>query len=244
MMTTCQEIQQRASLFVDGLLPPDEHAVIAAHLQTCADCRGVARDLTRIRTAGAGLGPIAPPEHIWLEVAGQIRLEAGEPDVRRPAARSRTAWRQWAGLAASLVIATLGAYWFLRGTPDEPAVLGSNAPVTGSVEVVAEQLRLATQHYERAIAELEALTKGNEGALDPALVAVLQQNIQTIDRAIDESRGALAGNPESEPARESLFEALRRKMGVLQATVTLMNEMRQGDPAGAAAAAAAAGKKS
>ena len=59
-----------------------------------------------------------------------------------------------------------------------------------------------------------------------------------------ESRMALASNPESEPARESLFEALRRKVGVLQATVSLMNQMRQGNPAGAADAAAGLGRKS
>jgi len=242
-MSTCRDVQPRLSLFVDGLLPPDEHAAIAPHLESCADCQGVAKDLGRLRHAAASLGPIAPPDHIWLEVAGQVRLEAGEPHAGRKAAHVRTAWKQWTGLAASLVFATLGAYWFVRGTPEEPAIPG-NAPATASVEVVAEELRLATQHYERAIAELEALAKTGDGALDPALTAVLQQNIQTIDRAIDESRGALASNPESEPARESLFEALRRKMGVLQATVTLMNEMRQGDSAGAAAAAAAAGKKS
>jgi len=72
----------------------------------------------------------------------------------------------------------------------------------------------------------------------------LRQNIQTIDVAIAESRTALSKNPGSEPARASLFEALRRKVGVLQATVTLMNEMRKGNQAGAAAAAAVFGKKS
>jgi hypothetical protein len=71
---------------------------------------------------------------------------------------------------------------------------------------------------------------------------MLQKNLSTIDRAIADSRAALNTNPESEPARDSLFEALRRKVGVLQATVTLMNEMRNGNQDGAARAAAGIGK--
>ena len=100
------------------------------------------------------------------------------------------------------------------------------------------------QHYENAIAKLEALTKNNDGAIDPAMADMLQKNLAVVDQAIAESRVALQSNPESEPARESLFEALRRKVGVLQATVTLMNQMRQGNPAGAAGAAAGLGRKS
>ena len=100
------------------------------------------------------------------------------------------------------------------------------------------------QHYDNAITKLEALTKGNSGAIDPVLAATLQKNLAVVDAAIAESRVAVTNNPDSESARESLFEALRRKVGVLQATVTLMNQMRQGDPAGAAESAAGLGRKS
>ena len=73
---------------------------------------------------------------------------------------------------------------------------------------------------------------------------MLRQNIKTINAAIEESRTALVQNPGNDPARDSLFEALRRKVVVLQATVNLMNEMRKGNQAGAVEAAAAFAKKS
>ena len=38
----------------------------------------------------------------------------------------------------------------------------------------------------------------------------------------------------SAPARASLYEALKQKISLLQDTIALMNEMRQGDAAGAA----------
>jgi tetratricopeptide (TPR) repeat protein len=145
------------------------------------------------------------------------------------------------GIAAALLVTTL-VVW-LAGRITAPAPDPGNAPPVASVEGVAEELRLAMEHYERAIATLEGLAKADDGDLDPALAATLTASLRRVDEAIAESRLALATSPESAPARESLFEALRRKVGVLQATATLINEMRQGDPDAARQAAAALGKK-
>jgi hypothetical protein len=103
---------------------------------------------------------------------------------------------------------------------------------------------VATQDYEKVIGQLEALAASDGSTLNPTAIAALKESTQTIDAAIAESRTALTQNPGSEAARESLLEALRRKVGVLQATVSLMNEMRKGNQAGVAAAAAEFGKKS
>jgi predicted anti-sigma-YlaC factor YlaD len=244
-MITCRDVQTQLSLIVDGLRPESDQEAVRVHLESCAACRGALQDLERLRRASVKLGPIAPPDHVWLEVAGRIRMEPRSASAHRPAP-NRAAMTQWIGLAAALVLVTLGAYFFTSGTtaPEQAPTAAGNVPPAGTVEAVAEELSLAMLHYERAIAELETLAKADAGALDPAVATTLQQNIQTIDQAIAESRGALTDNPGSVPARESLFEALRRKVVVLQATVTLMNEMRKGNPAGAAEAAGALGKKS
>lgn len=247
-MTICRDVEAQLSQLVDGLLPDAAaQATVREHLETCAACRGVLQDLERLRRASRALGPITPPDHVWLEVAGQVRLEDRAPAPvtyhRVPATRAVIA--QWIGLAAALVLITIGAYYFVRpSTSPSPVTSGGNVQPPATVEAVAEELNLATQHYDKAITQLEALAKSDAGTLDPAVAKTLQQNIQTIDQAIAESRTALTQDPGSEPARESLFEALRRKVVVLQATVTLMNEMRKGNQAGAAEAAAAFSKKS
>jgi anti-sigma factor RsiW len=247
-MMDCQEITTRLSAYIDGALPPAERGAVAAHLDACSGCRGVVRDLERVRAAARQLGPIAPPDHLILEIAGQIRLEqapAPAPDRHVPAMpvpRRRHVALEWLGLAAALVIITIGAYLFVRQPlPAEPAA--GNAAANGSVQSVTDELQLAMQHYENAIAELEKLARSDTGDLDPAVAEAIALNIRAIDQAIAESRGALTNDPQSEPARESLFDALRRKVGALQATVNLVNEMRQGNTAGAAAAAAGLSKK-
>jgi len=241
-MMTCEETRLRISPLIDGELSGEDATAVLAHLAGCDACSWFRQDLDRVRRAAASLGPIAPPDHVWLHVAGQTRMEyPAAVAPRRPAAQ-RGAIAQWLGIAAALIVVTIGAY--VVGSTTSSAPQGSNPGTTASVETVADELNLAMQHYERAITELDALAQSGSNALDPAMAAMLSQNMKTINAAISESRSALVHNPGNGPARDSLFEALRRKVVVLQATVNLMNEMRKGNQVGAIEAAAAFGKKS
>ncbi|HXT71954.1 MAG TPA: zf-HC2 domain-containing protein [Vicinamibacterales bacterium] len=243
-MMTCTDAQSRLSDLIDGGLAPDERAEVDAHLNGCALCRGVLSDLQRLRRAAAALGPVAPPDHVWLEVAGLTRLDRPASRVSGARPVRRAALSQWLGLAAALVVVTLG-YYFVRSVPvDDSASGAGNAAGTASVKRIADELALAMQHYDNAITELESFAKANKDVLDPQMTEALRQNIQTVNAAIDESRTAFEQNPDSNAARESLFEALRRKVVVLQATVNLMNEMRKGNQTGAVEAAAVFTKKS
>jgi hypothetical protein len=188
------------------------------------------RDLARIRTAARGLGPIAPPAAVWA------RLEAARPSPRRQA---RT---QWLGLAAVLVLVSVGAWALARiGAPDTGSHAGEQATATAgnaaggaSVETIEQELAAAAKHYETAITQLEAIANKDAGTLPPETAAKLQVSLVEVDKYIAESRAALAREPQSEPARDGLFEALRRKVSMLQDTVALMGAMQRGDQESAA----------
>jgi hypothetical protein len=241
---TCREIQPELSLLVDSRLRAEVEVRVREHLGNCAACRGVLADLGRLRRATREIGPIAPPDHVWLQVAGNLRPATTTAPAPRQAARAPV-W-QWAGLAAGLVVVTAALYIVQRietAPPAAPAQVESAAPA-GSVEAIADELNLAAAHYERALAELEAMAKTSGSPVDETVATDVRESLGAIDLAIAESRAALASNPQSEPARDSLFDALRRKITVLQTTVSLINEMRSGDPEGARRAAETLGKKS
>ena len=119
-----------------------------------------------------------------------------------------------------------------------------NAPADTTVQDVESEFRLAEQHYQNAITKLEQAARldqatagepaTGDSAIDPATAAMLQKNLHVIDAAIAESRAALRTEPQSVAARDSLFDALKRKVALLQDTIALMNEMRKGNAAGAA----------
>jgi hypothetical protein len=245
---TCRDVTPLLSAYLDRSLDADAHAQVGSHLDGCDGCRVLVEDLHHIRSAARSLGPITPPDHIWLEIAGRIRLEHGGPQPQsqpagtRPSSRpGRSDMFQWLGLAAALLIVTAGVYVVAR--PDAPApapvvIADSNAGTTPTVETVEDTLQRAEAEYEKAIAQLEQIVKSGDPAVSQAALATLQRSVTTIDSAIAESRAALTDNPASQPARTSLFDALGSKVSLLQRTVVLMNEMRQGDAAGAAEAAA------
>lgn len=251
-MTICKDVEPQLSQMVDGHLPDAAaQATVRAHLEQCAACRGVLQDLERLRRTSRALGPMTPPNHLWLEVAGQLRLgETPKPidAPRRAIPNPRGPLAQWIGLAAALLLVSVGAYYFVRPPNSAPVATQSNAAPAGTVEAVTEELSRATSHYEKAIAQLEALKKSEGNPLDSTAGKELQDRLAAIDAGLDsnitEARAALTQEPGNQAARESLFEALRRKITVLQATISLMNEMAKGNQAGAAEAVSVFGKKS
>ncbi len=165
---------------------------------------------------------------------------------------SAPGWRLAWGGAATLALAAILLFVLLPylrpsphgqlaarpAAPGSPSAPGVGTPVNASpdqlVETVESELKMAEQHYEKAIAGLEQIAKAGEGTLDPQVAGTLRKNLGVIDQAIHDSRVALQAQPTNELAQESLFEAFRRKVGLLQDTVTLINEMRKGNQAGAA----------
>ena len=104
-------------------------------------------------------------------------------------------------------------------------------PTRQSVE---SELRQAEEHYDKAIKGLEQITNADQGALDPKTAATLQKNLAVIDQAISESRAAVHSQPTTSRRKQSLLDSFKTKIGLLQDTVALINEMRKGNDAGAA----------
>ena len=240
----CKQYAEAIQELADGTLGPVRRAELQTHLDHCDACRALAADLQKIREAAVSLDQPVPPERVWLQIAGHLRQEGRIAEA--PPRKRRTALL---ALAAALVLAVGGSLWLLyplrqSGTgvvsgPTGPGAHGpadaaaGNASKTDSVDSVAEEFAKAEQHIQAGISKLEAAAKTDQSVIDPETAATLQKNLKMIDQAIAESRTALQKEPQSQPARDSLFDALRRKVSLLQDTIALMNEMRKGNSAGA-----------
>ena len=78
-----------------------------------------------------------------------------------------------------------------------------------------------TRVYDREIASLRRMLDTRRSELDTATVRVLEENLTIIDRAIDQSRQALARDPNSTFLVNHLNDALGRKVELLR-TATLL----------------------
>ena len=254
---TCPQYREWIEDLVDGTIAPIRRAEIERHLAECDACRALAADLRIIHATAASLGPLEPPAGVWLQIAGRLRQQGHVSPPPQPAATRGMRHTALLAIAAALLLFVGGSIvmlWTEYRGPNAPsgqtASVAAPAPATPppgnaaadvNVESVEAEFRLAEQHYQNAIAKLEqaarldqAASGGSPSVLDPQTAAMLQKNLQVIDQAIAESRSALRAEPLSAPARDSLFDALRRKVALLQDTIALMNEMRKGNAAGAA----------
>ena len=245
-MTHCERYADAIHDMVDGTLGPIRRSELQIHLDQCDGCRAFLEDVERIRDLAGSLDRPALPDGVWLQIAGRLRQEGR---VYPPAAAIQPARAYYThtllAIAAALVLAVGASLLVLLPTmrgSRQPSVRAATAqPSQGNAAAaqavqgdIAAEFRLAEQHYQAAIAKLEEATKTDQTSIDPQTAAMLQKNLQVIDQAIAESRAAFQGEPSSAPARDSLFEALKRKVSLLQDTIALMNQMRKGDAAGAA----------
>jgi hypothetical protein len=236
---------------IDGTLGAIRRAELERHLADCPECRSFLDDMEAIRTAAESLDPLQPPDGVWMQIAGRLRQEGR---VQAPPAPTPTRAPRYAmlAIAASLLLAVgigIGLLVNQYRTPNAPTTIAATPPAAGqsnaandiAVESVEAEFKLAEQHYQNAIAKLEQAARLDQAAagqgdnvLDAQTAAMLQKNLQVIDQAIAESRAALRSEPLSASARDSLFDALKQKVALLQDTIALMNEMRKGNSAGAA----------
>jgi anti-sigma factor RsiW len=233
---SCADFSEALVDFVDGTLDAAGQRALERHVEGCPSCRALVADLKSIQAAAFTIERLELPRHLWPAVQARVAAEPRPAPGRLLAwPPTRTALATWAA-AAVLVLATgLGVYTIRSSsshseTPTAAAPVDSGDPAEVVASVQAE-LQAAEAHYEKAIQGLEQIARSEQGALDPQVAAVLQKNLQVIDQAIGESRAALQQQPASAYAQESLFDAMRSKVALLQQTVELINEMRKGNQA-------------
>jgi anti-sigma factor RsiW len=232
--------------YADGTLNAAERPGVEQHLAGCTACRAMVDDVRAILRATGDLELREPPVRAWSRLERAITMERehgarGGPSVDRTdgpaeAGHYRT-YATWLAAAAAILIATaVGLRYAPARQADAPAAPGANAAITvgEAAQSIETELRQAESHYEKAIKGLEIIANSEQGELDSRTAATLQKNLAVIDQAISESRAAVRSQPASEPAQQSLIDGFKTKIGLLQDTVALINEMRKGNEAGAA----------
>jgi hypothetical protein len=91
------------------------------------------------------------------------------------------------------------------------------APSAGTGVLVSGRKNVsATRVYDREIALLDSLVRTRRESLDPKTVQIIELNLKIIDRAIAESRAALAKDPRSPLLTNRLDNVLGSKVELLR----------------------------
>jgi hypothetical protein len=215
----------RLSEYLDGSLDVQDGRAMEEHLAGCAECTATLSELRGVVEMARSLGDVPPARDLWPDIAARLRSIAEErpaeviplPTGHSSRAEPRGVYmsrRQLAAAAVVVAVASAAATWALGpgiavrqvGSPlPMPAAVSPAATAEGPPAALADEL-----------AHLEATLNAARDRLDPTTVRILEKNLDVIDRAIQDSRKALATDPANPFLREHLDRAYQQKIDYLR----------------------------
>ncbi len=213
------------SAYVDGELDAARGAEVEAHVTACSACAALLADLRGLMGAAASMEDRGPQADLWPAIrrrieAGGARVVPLEQGARLHRARRFSfTWTQLAAASVALVVIGGGAVWLavsgrtaLPGGAPATVAERASAPA-GEVSLAAD---FADETYSAAIEDLHAALEASRDELDPETIRTVEANLAVIDRAISETRRALAADPGSVYLNEHLARQMQRKLDLLR----------------------------
>jgi len=201
----------------EGLLNPEAETEVREHLDSCTRCREELESLTELRKELGRLPFEAQPSRdLWPQISWRLgQAQTSDlPEIPKANGR-RISLRAWQLLAASIALMVISgsAVWaFLGGSADTGGFPGP-VPQSPAQFVSLEDVYGG---YDEAVSDLETVLEQGREMLDPETVLVLEENLQTIDQAIQEAEDALMKDPASTVLQRFLADNLRKKVDLLR----------------------------
>ena len=228
------EWTDRLSDYLTGDLSETERDSVEGHLSECGACRRVLEELRDVVARAGSLGGIEPPRDLWGGIAATIMAPAptlvdddakvialptadSGAGVDERVGRPRLTFTvpQLAAASIALVVTSaLGTWLASPGLGVQAAGPGGSSEIDG-VSMVTQEVDLPEGLAEE-LSTLESVLTEARTTLDPNTVRVLERNLAVIERAIEDSRSALAQDPGNEFLSDHLTRVYERKIEYLR----------------------------
>jgi len=225
-MTAQDQWTDKLSDYIDDELAPDERAALEAHLATCGECSATLDELRAVVARAGALVPRPPDADLWPGIAPRLESTGTVMPFQPRAIGRRFSFTMPQLVAAGLALMVMsgGGVWVLQHggrATDTPSVAASEtAPADANLAPAA----LADPRYDAAIADLEQALRAGHADLDPGTIKVIEANLDAIDKAIDQSRRALAADPANVYLNNHLADSRQRKLALLRRATAMVNK--------------------
>lgn len=212
---SCKQFLNQLEAWMEGAREKDAQA----HLRGCASCRGMEDELSAITVTARAMGTeeVELPPQLWNSLRAQLVQEglirevpARQISTRKPEAAVR-GWRGW--FAALPRPALAGAYL--------GALVALGVVLSGPISrrVNDYRWRQGTQESTHALStqldSVEQTTLASLASSNPVVTAALHKNMAIVDNYITLCEKSVQEEPESEVARDYLYEAYQQKADLL-----------------------------
>ena len=249
----CNRFREQLAVSVEDDLCKADREALEQHLGTCFDCAEIASDLRAIAAELTQLPLLSPSHDLWPGIKSRIETSVMPNSTSRAEVR-RLPYRTIGIAAVTLIAVSSGLAYVandLRGVHTGPAIevqtenahqtvlVAANDSVRApSIRIPAPHRSVSASHrkahtdgslaYEREILLMERLVHTHHDAFDPRTLDVIERNLRLVDRAIRESRAALAKNPHNALLESRLIDVLNGKIDLLR-TAALLASTHQGE---------------
>ncbi len=235
---TCEECQDKISLFLDNELPDEVSVSIQTHLGLCIECAKICEDFAVIldscREDVAASPPPPNSQALWCRIHNIIESELPKegPSIEQPKgffARGFT-FRQLASAAVGIALISslltiVGARNYFEPTGDDFTSRSAASETTfekvlsrvGLIES-PEQARLKrTREQQAAIEYWSKRVQERRAQWDARMQDAFDRNLNEIDQAVTDYTVILEKDPQDDLSGEMLDTALNEKMNLLRA---------------------------
>ena len=211
----CKQFLNQLDAWMEG----ERNKEAQAHLRGCVDCREVADDLSAITVVAREMGAdeVEPPPQLWNSLRAQLLQEGliredrvGEKQITKSEAAVR-GWRGWFGSLPRPALA--GAY--LTALVALGVVL--SGPISRRVNHYRwmQGTRESTHALGAQLDSAEQTTLASLSISNPVVTEALHKNIAIVDNYIALCEKSVQEEPESEIARDYLYDAYQQKADLL-----------------------------
>jgi anti-sigma factor RsiW len=219
----CENYQDLLSDFIGGLLIPEDHKRVEAHLRDCGVCAEARSDLDAIVVfcrENRGEYDAVPNERaLWLRISNTIESDLAPSS--RAAVKTNAGWwsrlmnQSWqlsfprlaASAAVLVIVVALGTVLGVRRFQN---VGGQATPPSGAS--VEERYR----QQQQVIAYWNQRVEQNKARWNPQMRETFDRNMSVIDAAVNDSMRQLNQNPHDGVSEDILNAALNDKVELLK----------------------------
>lgn len=246
-LSACMRFEAQLGAWMENDLDTVDQNWMIEHSVQCEHCGKLRNDLDTISRAAAVLSPLLPPGNLYSDIERRITSsEAVDMAALTPrhglskvAGNSRrtlsVSVRSLAIAATILVAASVSLTWYavrggIAGNSDVSRISSARTETGTSLASPTDAqlsridrlvLSDAGVTYQQEISALQSLVDQRLAELDSSTVNVLLANLKIIDRAIEDSRLALAGDSGSGTAAAQLEVALQTRLSLMRRIVLL-----------------------
>ncbi|HET7218663.1 MAG TPA: zf-HC2 domain-containing protein [Vicinamibacterales bacterium] len=226
-MTSHDAVVDRLSDYLDGEdLSPADRASIEAHVAACRECQTTLDELKAVAAYAGRLPDRGPDADLWPGVEARVRGTSRLLRFERGAERRFTfTLPQLVAAGLALMVLSGGMVWIARsGNPRAslpPVVAQVEAPEGGDAAAEMAPASFADSYYDQAVSDLEKTLAESRNRLDPETVRILEDNLASIDTAIEQSRKALRNDPANVYLNNHFAAYRNRKLALLRKATAL-----------------------